>query len=138
MSSSNKTARATSQGSASGKTKIKTSQQLVELYESLDEQCMQSLSDYADFLLIRSEPVIKDIPAPEEIPRPDSESVVGAIKRLKLTYHMIDSMSVFSKASALMTDHMVKGRDATEVIDEMEALFEEAYAKLTDTQSDSE
>ncbi len=56
--------------------------------------------------------------------------MVGAIKRLKATYQMIGSMSVFSEASALMTDHMVKGRDVVEVIDEMEVLFEDAYKKL--------
>jgi hypothetical protein len=56
--------------------------------------------------------------------------VVGAVKRLKGKYHMIESMSVFSEASSLMTDHMVKGRDAVEVIDEMEILFEKAYKKL--------
>ena len=29
-----------------------------------------------------------------------------------------------------MTDHMVKGRDLIEVIDEMELLFEKAYNRL--------
>ena len=29
-----------------------------------------------------------------------------------------------------MTDHMVKGRDLIEVIDEMEILFESAYKKM--------
>ena len=43
---------------------------------------------------------------------------------------MIESMSVFSAASTLMTDHMVKGRDVIEVIDEMEILFEDAYKEL--------
>jgi hypothetical protein len=56
--------------------------------------------------------------------------VVGAIKRLKQTYPMIESMAVFSSASALMTDHMVKGRELQEVIDEMEALFAENYQQL--------
>ena len=61
--------------------------------------------------------------------------MVGAIKRLKTTYHMVGSMSVFSAASTLMTEHMVKGRDVTEVIDEMEVLFEEAYQKLLNNSS---
>ena len=55
---------------------------------------------------------------------------MGAVKRLKTKYHMVESMMVFSAASSLMTDHMVKGRDLVEVIDEMEALFEDAYKKL--------
>jgi hypothetical protein len=109
---------------------FKSGQDLVDLYESLDDERKASLCDFADFLLAKSGPVTREVPAPDEIDRPESETVVGAVKRLKLKYHMIDSMSVFSAASSLMTDHMVKGRDAIEVIDEMEILFEEAYNKL--------
>lgn len=105
-------------------------QELIALYEALDDDRRQSLCDFAEFLYDREGPVSREIPPPEEIPRPDSETVVGAVKRLKSTYPMIDSMAVFSEASALMTDHMVKGRDVVEVIDEMELLFETAYNKL--------
>lgn len=110
--------------------KIKTSKALVELYESLDEERKRSLCDFADFLYAKADPVVKDVPPPEDIPRPEQETVVGAIKRLKSQYHMVESMSVFSKASSLMTDHMVSGRDVIEVIDEMEELFDDAYNKL--------
>lgn len=110
--------------------KVRTSQGLIDLYESMDDTCKQSLCDYAEFLSARSGPVVKEIPPPDDIPRPEVETVVGAVKRLKSKYHMIESMSVFSEASALMTDHMVKGRDVIEVIDEMEVLFERAYLKL--------
>ena len=110
--------------------KIKTSKALTELYESLDDERKQSLCDFADFLYARAEPVVKEVPPPEDIPRPEEETVVGAIKRLKSKYHMVESMSVFSRASSLMTDHMVSGRDVVEVIDEMEALFDEAYNNL--------
>ena len=109
---------------------IKTSKALTELYESLDDERKQSLCDFADFLYARAEPVVKEVPPPEPIPRPEQETVVGAIKRLKNKYHMVESMSVFSRASSLMTDHMVSGRDVVEVIDEMEQLFDEAYNNL--------
>jgi hypothetical protein len=111
----------------------KSSRALIDLYEAMDDERKQGLSDFADFLYEKYGPVEKDIPAPDEIARPESETVVGAVKRLKLTYHMIDSMSVFSAASALMTDHMVKGRDVIEVIDEMQVLFEQAYEELIET-----
>lgn len=110
--------------------KIKPSQELIDLYEAMDDERKRSLSDFADFLYAQAEPVSKEIPPPDDIPRPDEESVVGAVKRLKAKYHMIESMSVFSSASSLMTDHMVSGRDKVEVIDEMEKLFEDAYNKL--------
>ena len=115
--------------------KIKSSQDLIDLYEAMDDSRRKSLSDFADFLYAQAEPVSKEILPPDDVPRPEQETVVGAIKRLKATYHMVGSMSVFSEASALMTDHMVKGRDVVEVIDEMEALFEDAYKNLVQESS---
>lgn len=118
--------------------KAKSSQALIDLYQSMDEERKQSLSDFADFLYAKAGPVVKEIPSPEDSPRPEVETVVGAVKRLKGKYFMVESMSVFSAASALMTDHMVKGRDVVEVIDEMEVLFDSAYKKLLeDIESDS-
>jgi len=118
---------------------IKTSQDLIDLYQAMDDSRKKSLSDFADFLYGQAEPISKEVQPPDDVPRPQQETVVGAIKRLKMTYHMIGSMSVFSEASALMTDHMVKGRDVVEVIDEMEVLFEEAYKALVqESNSDSE
>ena len=121
--------------------KIKSSQDLIDLYEAMDDSRKKSLSDFAEFLYAQAEPITKEIQPPDDVPRPEQETVVGAIKRLKVTYHMIESMAVFSEASSLMTDHMVKGRDVVEVIDEMEVLFENAYKKLvqkSNNDSDSE
>ena len=109
---------------------IKSSKQLIDLYEAMDDERKLSLGDFADFLYAKAGPVVKEIPPPEEVPRPEQETVVGAVKRLKIKYHMVESMTVFSAASSLMTDHMVKGRDVVEVIDEMEILFEDAYKNL--------
>jgi hypothetical protein len=114
----------------SDNSKIKSSQQLTDLYESMDDERKLSLCDFADFLYAKAAPVSKEIPPPEDVSRPQEETVVGAVKRLKIKYHMVESMTVFSAASSLMTDHMVKGRDLVEVIDEMEMLFESAYNKL--------
>lgn len=112
------------------KNKIKDSKALIDLYECMDDERKRSLCDFTDFLYAQAEPVCKEIPSPDDIPRPEEETVVGAVKRLKTQYHMVDSMAVFSAASSLMTDHMVKGRDLEEVIDEMESLFEDAYNKM--------
>ena len=103
---------------------------LIEIFEKLDTERQTSLFDFAEFLQSKGDLVVKKISEPIEIVRPDKETVVGAIKRLKQTYPMIDSMKVFSSASELMTDHMVKGRDAVEVIDEMEKIFEDFYSKM--------
>jgi hypothetical protein len=109
---------------------IKSGQDLTDLYDAMDDERKKSLCDFADFLYAQADPISKIIPPPEESARPDKETVVGAVKRLKAQYHMIESMAVFSAASALMTDHMVKGRDVIEVIDEMEVLFWDAYKEL--------
>lgn len=103
---------------------------LLKIFDSLDDARRESLLHFAEFLQSKGVPVKKEIGPPLEIPRPESETVVGAIKRLKHTYPMVESMSVFSAASSLMTDHMVKGRDVIEIIDEMETLFETAYQQL--------
>ncbi len=119
--------------STNNSNKLKSSAALIDLYESMDDERKRSLCDFADFLYAKADPVSKEIPAPDDVSRPQEETVVGAVKRLKIKYHMIESMSVFSAASDLMTDHMVKGRDVVEVIDEMEILFEGAYDKLLQT-----
>lgn len=103
---------------------------LIEIFETLDAERQVSLFDFAEFLQSKGDLVTKEVGERVEIHRPEKESVVGAIKRLKETYPMIDSMKVFSSASELMTEHMVKGRDANEVIDEMEQIFENFYAKM--------
>ena len=110
--------------------KSSASKNLLEIFETLDSERQTSLFQFAEFLQSKGNLVNQEIPEPLDIPRPESETVVGAIKRLKQTYPMVESMAVFSSASALMTDHMVKGREIAEVIDEMETLFAENYQQL--------
>lgn len=110
--------------------KSRNADALAELFDSLDDERRNSLFDYAEYLLSRGGPVVREIGEPLQIPRPDTETVVGAIKRMKQTYPMVDSMKVFSVASNLMTEHMVQGRDADEVINEIESLFEQTYIEM--------
>jgi hypothetical protein len=103
---------------------------LKDIFETLDEERQQSLLDFAEFLQSKGGLVTKEIGEPVDIPRPEQETVGGAITRLKQTYPMIESRSVFSEASALMTEHMINGRDTIEVIEEMQILFHTSYEKL--------
>ena len=109
----------------------RTASSLAELFDTLDDERKASLFDYAEFLQSKGGLAPKEIGEPVEIPRPDEETVVGAIKRLKQTYPMIESRTVFTSASTLMTEHMVNGRNVIEVIDEMQVLFEESYVQLS-------
>lgn len=106
---------------------------LVALFAALDQQDQQSLLAFAEFLHARKPGAAQPptaIPAPEPIPRPEQESVVAAIKRLSRSYHMLDKGEVLHQASALMAEHIMQGKDAGQVIDELEIIFQRRYRKL--------
>jgi hypothetical protein len=105
-------------------------QKLAQIFAQLPEAEQKTLLDFAEFLQARApkfEPVSSE---PVSIPRPESESVVAAIKRLNQTYPMVDRRSVFNETSDLMMQHMLRGRAAMEIIDELEALFEQRFRDL--------
>jgi len=106
---------------------------LLRLFSQLDQQGQASLMAFAEFLVSRDDagsvaataPQVPAEPAP--IPRPPQESVVAAMRRLSRTYHMLEKGDVLHHASALMGAHVLQGRPAVEVIDELEALFRREY-----------
>lgn len=105
---------------------------LTELFSALDEQGQQSLLDFAEFLVERQPQAAStqqpgQPEQPLQIPRPENETVVAAIKRLSRTYPMLDKRKILNQASALMAQHVMGGREAAEVIDELEVIFERHY-----------
>jgi hypothetical protein len=108
----------------------KTEKRLREILGELPETQASALLEYAEFLAARYGGP-KEITAPLDIPRPPTESVVKAIKRLGATYPMIDRSKMLNETSVLMTQHIISGRDAAEVIDELEILFRQHYDKAT-------
>ncbi|MCK4951139.1 MAG: Crp/Fnr family transcriptional regulator [Gammaproteobacteria bacterium] len=74
---------------------------------------------------VRNEP--EKILEPILTPRPESESVIAAIKRLSQSYPMLNKENLFDKTSLLMTAHIMQGRDVVEVIDEIELVFKDQY-----------
>ena len=111
---------------------------LIEIVQRLPAVQAEALLEFAEFLLTRlggagSEERgtgVENIPAPLDIPRPGEETVVKAVKRLRATYPMLDPRKLLNQTSELMTQHMVQGREATEVIEELEILFRSQYEKL--------
>ena len=95
----------------------------------LSDEHQQSVVDFANFLVDRYKlaAVTNSDLQPEEIERPSEETVVGAIKRLKQTYYMLDTDALLNQTSALMGQHLLQGRDATSVIDDLQALFRTQY-----------
>ncbi len=104
---------------------------LLRLYRALGPSRREGLLDYGEFLLGRTVPEVAETPSePLVIPRPDQESVVKAIKRLRATYPMLDRGKILHETSALMTQHLVHGKPAPEVIDELEALFRRQFEDM--------
>ncbi|SCZ54738.1 Crp/Fnr family transcriptional regulator [Thiohalomonas denitrificans] len=101
---------------------------LLECFRRLPDAERDTLVAFAEFLVERagSEPVDKQ---PKPIPRPEQESVIGAIKRLSETYHMLDRSKMLHETSALMAQHVMQGRAASQVIDELEVVFRRHYEK---------
>lgn len=113
-----------------GKSGSSPEKRLVEILAQLPESERNSLLDFAEFLASRCEPAAQVSLEPREIPRPAEESVVAAMKRLRETYHMLDHSKMLHEASGLMAQHLIQGRPAPEVIDDLEQLFLRHFEKL--------
>jgi hypothetical protein len=130
---------------------------LGKLFRSLDAQQREALLSFAEFLVQRASgrqrdsgglPTSSSYPGPADAPgsasgelvgpdvvsqvplvepRPAQESVVAGIRRLRRTYPMLDTGEMLNEASSLMAAHVLHGRPASAVIDELEALFAERF-----------
>ncbi len=104
---------------------------LVRNFRSLGEEDRITLLKFSEFLEGQSHPDPGGEPKllePEPLPRPERESVVGAIKRLSRGYHMLERGAMLTETSSLMSGHVLNGRPAAQVIDDLEALFARRYA----------
>ncbi len=115
----------------------KSTKKLLEFYRSLPDEVAEQLLDYAEFLALRHNVEIQAISSPEDISRPDKESVVVAVKRLTATYPMVNKDKLLDKTASLVSQNMLQGRDAIEVIDELEIIFRQHYEILVN-ESESE
>lgn len=109
---------------------------LIKRFRALDATDQETLEAFAEFLLERRARMAK-VPAqgetsangageptpPKPEPRPAQESVIAAMKRLRRRYPDLDTSKLLNEASVLMSAHMLQGRPAAEVIDDLEALF---------------
>jgi hypothetical protein len=110
--------------------KSKPEKRLAQIYAQLAEAERKSLLDFAEYLASRSTPAKPESLEPKPIPRPEEENVVAALKRLRETYHMLDHSRMLNEASALMAQHLMQGRPAKEVIDELEEIFRRDFDKF--------
>jgi hypothetical protein len=109
---------------------------ILAVFKKLASAERENLQAYAEFLLSRSGGVLQvPIAEPQLIARAENESVVAAIKRLSASYPMLEKPELLNKTSALMTQHIMQGRDVTLVIDELELLFADTYQALLEEQA---
>ncbi len=96
------------------------------LFETLSDTGRDMLLEYAEFLAGRYQRPVSSL-EPLDILRPETETVVAAIKRLAGTFPMLERDKLFNETSGLMTQHIMHARPAAEVIDALEVLFRRHY-----------
>lgn len=117
--------------SLSGKEK-----KLLQQFRKLEAQQQQMLLEFAAFLqsrTVEADKAAEPPPEPLDIPRPEEESVVKAIKRLTATYPMLAKDKMLNQTSSLMAQHIMQGRAAMDVIDELEEIFSTHYRTLVES-----
>ena len=100
---------------------------LQEIAGALSREDQQALLAFAEFLGARAERSNIMIP----MPRTDEETVVAAIKRLSAQYPMLDEAKLLDPTSQLMSEYILRGRKAAEVIADLEKLFDAQYQTLS-------
>jgi hypothetical protein len=109
---------------------LSVKRRLIKCLAQLSAADRDTLLAFADFLVQRthSEPSPKSqFCAPVLLPRPSQETVIGALKRLSQTYPMLERNTLLNDTSSLMSAHVIQGRSAESVIDELETLFAQHY-----------
>jgi hypothetical protein len=106
---------------------------LVEVFEQLNDADRESMMAFAEFLAQRSSrqggdtrPVPSPV-KPKDLPRPERESVIAAVRRLSANYPMIEKSTLLHETSELVSSHVLQGRNAKSVIDDLESLFARQY-----------
>ncbi len=97
----------------------------------LDGKHQQAVVDYPTFLVQQYKiqtPVEAGL-KPKVIARSEQETVIGAIKRLKKTHYISDSDTLLDETSSLMGHHILRGREASAVINELQSIFQVKYEK---------
>jgi hypothetical protein len=108
--------------------KMKEEKRLIELFRELSVEQRETVLAFLEFLTGRNPKSVKvEDELPKPIPRPAEESVVKALKRLRETYFMLDPGKLLHESSGHMQQHVMQGKPAAAVIDDLEILFARHY-----------
>ncbi len=101
--------------------------ELLRLWREMAPSAQAQLLEFARFLRERH-PAPPSFPElPEVAPSPPGETVVAAIRRLRAGYPMLNRARLLDETAALVAQHTLQGRERSEVIAELEAVFERHY-----------
>mgnify|MGYP000334879856 CR=1 FL=1 len=117
-----------------------TERKCLNILADLDNSDQQSVLSFAEFLRAKAKEEGRFVIVQQEplnILRPEEERVVAAIKRLSETYPMIKKNTLLDETSTLMSAHILQGRVATDIIDDLEVLFAKHYKQFTQQQDSS-
>ena len=103
---------------------------LLEFYRNMRKDDQHAVLKFSEFLYAQQPESTVELAEPTVIEPKEGESVVGALKRLSAAYPMLDKAKMLDQTSTLMSDHVLRGRDKKEVIQEFEKLFTEHYQLL--------
>ncbi len=94
--------------------------------------------EYAEFLVARHGKEIRQIATERQnIARPEKETVIASVKRLRAAYPMLDTEKLLHETSFFMMQHMMHGQSAKNIIDDLEIYFKTEYeAFIRNNQSD--
>ncbi|HYN79489.1 MAG TPA: hypothetical protein VES73_17035 [Lamprocystis sp. (in: g-proteobacteria)] len=102
---------------------------LTRLLRTLGDDDRRTLLAFAQYLAAGGRAAMAPEPptTPVALPRPERESVIAAVRRLSQTYPMLDRGAMLNDSSALVSAHVLQGRQAALVIDDLETLFLRHY-----------
>lgn len=99
---------------------------LVALIERLDRDGRRTLLEYAEFLASRgTSPAI----APAIERRAPGETVLQAVRRLNRSYPRLRRSALLQPVGELLSEHLVDGRAAEEIVAELEALYARTHGE---------
>ena len=109
---------------------------LLRTSRKLDDAQRDQLLTFGEFLVSRKKEAVAGASAAlsEPLPTParDEETVVGAIKRLRESYYMLDAKVMLNDTASVMSKHAVGGLPAEAAIVELESLFLRHYERYRD------
>ncbi|MBS4098801.1 MAG: hypothetical protein KGZ83_18420 [Sulfuricella sp.] len=111
--------------------KTNAEKKLLQVFRELTDEQRDTVLAFVEFLSLRKADLTPAVPQfPLAIPRPAEESVVKALKRLRETYPMLNMDQLLHEASGHMQKHVLQGKPAAEVIDDLETMFSRHYEQF--------